>query len=91
MSDLKKYTKKRKVRDKKFAKDYESGYADFKISSMLRGLREEAGITQEELAEKMNTQKSAISRIENKSKDIRVSTLFKFAEVLGKQVQISIK
>ena len=90
MSDLKKYIKKRKAYDKAFAKNYEENYADFKISAMLRTLREEAGLTQEELATKMHTQKSAISRIENKSEDIRVSTLFKFAAVLGKHVQISI-
>lgn len=90
MSDLDKYTKKRKDVDKVFTKNYEEGYADFKISVMLRALREEAGLTQEEVADKMHTQKSAISRIENKSEDIRMSTLFKFAEVLGKQVHISI-
>jgi transcriptional regulator with XRE-family HTH domain len=68
----------------------EEGYADFKISAMLRALREESGLTQEEVANIMHTQKSAISRIENKSEDIRVSTLFKFAEVFGKHVQINI-
>ena len=90
MSDLKKYTKKRKASDKAFAKNYEKSYADFKISVILRTLREEAGLTQEELAEKMHTQKSAISRIENRAEDIRISTLIKFAAVLGKQVKINI-
>lgn len=90
MSNLNHYIKKRKISDKAFSKNYEKGYADFKISVILRTLREEAGLTQEELANKMHTQKSAISRIENKSEDIRISTLFKLAEVLGKQVHINI-
>jgi HTH-type transcriptional regulator / antitoxin HipB len=90
MSDLKLYIKKRKAFDQAFAKNYEEGYADFKVSAILRALREEAGLTQEELANKMHTQKSAISRIENKSEDIRISTLFKFAAAFGKHVRISI-
>lgn len=90
MSDLKQYIKKRRNSDAVFAENYDEGYADFKISVLLRTLREESGLTQEELAEKMHTQKSAISRIENKSEDIRMSTLFKFATVLGKHVHISI-
>ena len=90
MSNLRQYIKKRKTSDKAFSRNYEEGYADFKISVILRTLREEAGLTQQELANKMHTQKSAISRIENKSEDVRVSTLLRFAEVLGKQVHINI-
>jgi len=54
MSDLKKYVKNRKAKDKVFAKDYESGYEDFKLGIMLRQARENAGLTQEELAKKFN-------------------------------------
>jgi HTH-type transcriptional regulator / antitoxin HipB len=90
MSDLKKYIKKRKARDQAFAKNYEENYMDFKISTILRTLREEAGLTQEELAKKMRTQKSAISRMENKAENIHLATLFKLAKILGKRVQISI-
>lgn len=90
MSDLKQYIKNRKSSDKAFAKNYDAGYADFKVGLVMRNLREEAGFTQEELAQKMHTKKSAISRIENQSEDIRISTIFKFAAALGKQVHISI-
>jgi transcriptional regulator with XRE-family HTH domain len=48
-------------------------------------------LTQEELAGKLNTKKSAISRIENHSEDIRLSTLFHSAEALGKKLQVSIQ
>jgi HTH-type transcriptional regulator / antitoxin HipB len=90
MSDLKQYIKKRKTADKRFAKNYDLGYEDFKVGVILRSLREEAGLTQEELAHKLHTQKSAVSRIETKAEDIRISTLFKLAAVLGKQVHITI-
>jgi len=42
-----------------------AGYEQFKIGVMLKQAREEAGITQEELAARMHTKKTAISRIEN--------------------------
>ena len=90
MSDLKKYVKKRKTKDKSFAEEYESGYADFKLGIMLRQAREKAGMTQEQLATKLKTKKSAISRIENHAEDIRLSTLEKVAAALGKTLKLSI-
>ena len=65
MSDLQKYVIKRKKRDLVFAENFETGYADFKIGVLLRQAREGAGMTQEEVAAKLGTQKSVISRIEN--------------------------
>ena len=53
---------------------------------MLRQARESAGLTQEELARRLNTRKTAISRIENHAEDIKLSTLERVAAALGKQV-----
>ncbi|MBT4090064.1 MAG: helix-turn-helix domain-containing protein, partial [Deltaproteobacteria bacterium] len=75
MSDLQKYITKRKASDREFADNFDSGYEEFKIGVMLKMAREEAGLTQEQLAEKLNTKKSAISRIENHANDIKLSTL----------------
>jgi DNA-binding XRE family transcriptional regulator len=90
MSDLKKYVKERKKRDKVFAKGFDEGYEQFKIGVVLRQAREEAGITQEELARRLKTRKTAISRIENHAEDIKLSTLVRVAGALGKRLQISI-
>ncbi len=90
MSDLQKYIMKRKKADKEFAKDYEKDIENFKIGVLLRQAREREGITQEEIARKLNTKKSAISRIENHSEDIRLSTLRKYAEALGKEIRLEI-
>ena len=90
MSDLRRYIEQRKARDPEFAREYESGHAEFKIGVMLRQMREEAGLTQEELAEKLKTKKSAISRIENHAEDIRLSTLGKYAKALGKKLRVSV-
>jgi len=90
MSDLKKYINKRKKIDKEFAKDYEIEYEDFKIGEMLKQARIEAGITQEDLAIKLNTKKTAISRIENHAQDIKLSTLQNFAKMMGKELKVQL-
>jgi HTH-type transcriptional regulator / antitoxin HipB len=90
MSDLKKYIKERKQKDKAFAKDYEEGYEQFKIGAALKQGRESAGLTQEELARRLKTKKTAISRIENHAEDIKLSTLEKVANALGKRLQVKI-
>ena len=90
MSDLQKYIKKRKVRDTEFASEFNSGYEQFKIGVMLKQAREESGITQEELAARLHTRKSAISRIENHAEDIKLSTLEKFAHALGKHLRLEV-
>jgi ribosome-binding protein aMBF1 (putative translation factor) len=90
MSDLKKYIKERKKRDKEFVKGFDERYEQFKIGVMLRQAREEAGLTQEELARRLKTKKTAISRIENHAEDIKLSTLKRAASALGKRLQVSI-
>ena len=90
MSDLKCYVQKRKARDTEFAQDYETGYLEFKIGVLLRQAREEAGLTQEEVAQKLNTKKSAISKMENHAENVRLSTLGKYAKVLGKKLYLSV-
>ncbi len=90
MSDLEKYIKTRKKRDPKFSENFESGYRNFKIGVMLKQAREAAGLTQEELASKLKTKKSAISRIENHAEDIKLSTLEKFASALGKHLRLEV-
>ena len=90
MSDLQKYIKARKARDPEFAKDYDVGYEQFKIGILLKQQREQAGLTQEQLAERLNTKKTAISRIENHAEDIKLSTLERFVQGLGKQLRLEI-
>jgi HTH-type transcriptional regulator / antitoxin HipB len=88
MSDLQKYVKKRKARDAVFASHYDEGYQTFKFGVLLREARKEAGLTQTDLADRLHTRKSAISRIENHSEDVKLSTLERFAEALGKKLEI---
>jgi ribosome-binding protein aMBF1 (putative translation factor) len=90
MRDLKKYVQERKKRDKAFAEGYGEGYEQFKIGVVLKQAREKAGLTQEELAQRLKTKKTAISRIENHAEDIKLSTLKKVADALGKKLEVRI-
>ena len=75
MSDVKRYVQNRAKRDPKFAENCDAGYADFKIGVILRQAREAAGLTQAEVAQKLRTKKSAISRIENHERVINVQNV----------------
>jgi HTH-type transcriptional regulator/antitoxin HipB len=63
----------------------------FRLGVMLKEARQEANLTQEQLAEKTGTKKSYISRIERGLSDIQISTYRKLIEIgLGKNLNISI-
>lgn len=59
---------------------YEREYQDFKIGVLLQESRKEAHLTQEELATRINTKKTYISRLENNNTDLRFSTLKRIVE-----------
>ncbi len=86
MSGLQIYINDRNPKDPKFVENFDSGYEQFKIGVLLKKARKKAGLTQEELALRLKTKKSAISRIENHAEDIKLSTLEKFAQALGKHL-----
>lgn len=88
MDDLNKYIDKRFPKESKSRDSFELGYENFKIGLLLRQAREEAGLTQEEIANILNTKKSAISRIENHAEDIKISTLSKYAEAIGRKIHL---
>jgi Predicted transcriptional regulator with C-terminal CBS domains len=70
---------------------YEESFEAFKLGVMLQELRKEYGMTQEQLAEKCGTTKTYISRIENDTSDIRLSTLMRIIrEGFGKHLSLSV-
>lgn len=90
MTNLKRYIAKRRRSDQNFAARFDEGYRFFKLGVLLRQAREAAGLTQEELARRLKTQKTSISRIENHAEDIKLSTLERVAAALGKRLEIRI-
>ena len=72
--------------------ELEAGYENFKMGSLIHDTRLEMGMTQEQLAEKVGTTKSYISKIENNIKEARISTLQKIVELgFGGHLELSIK
>jgi len=71
--------------------EFEEKAQYFVISEMLKDARKEANMTQEQLAEKVGTKKSYISRLENGRCDIQLSTLYRIFEFgLGKRINLLI-
>ena len=62
----------------------------FIIGEQLKEERRKAGLTQEQLAEKIGTKKSFISRVERRHTDIQLSTLVKLFHGLGRQISVRV-
>lgn len=62
----------------------------FVIGEQLKDERLRAGLTQEQLAEKIGTKKSFISRVERGHADIQLSTLVRLFRGLGRQVTVRV-
>lgn len=72
--------------------ELEAGYEAFKIGALIHDTRIELGMTQEQLAEKVGTTKSYISKIENNLKEARISTLQKIIELgFGGRLELNVK
>ena len=90
MDDPDKYIETRKKQSPKFARNFGKGYEQFKIGVLLKQARLDAGLTQEQVANKLRTRKSAISRIENHAEDIRLSTLVNYAQAVGRHLRLEV-
>lgn len=70
----------------------DAGYESFKLGALIHEARIQKGMTQAELAEKVGTTKSYISKIENNIKEVRLSTLQKIVQLgLGGELDLSIR
>lgn len=77
--------------DPEFWDGYEERLETFKLGILLKQARLKAGLTQEEIAKRLKTTKSVVSRMENHSTDIRLSTLEKFARAVGLKIHVALR
>ncbi len=91
MSDFQKYKQRRMQQDPDFWAEYDERFETFRIGILLKQARLEAGLTQEEIAKRLKTTKSVVSRMENHAMDIRLSTLEKFAEAVGRKIHVALR
>ena len=72
--------------------ELDAGFDAFKIGALIHDTRVELGMTQEQLAEKVGTTKSYISKIENNVKEARISTLQKIIELgFGGKLELRVR
>jgi ribosome-binding protein aMBF1 (putative translation factor) len=80
-------TKGTKARD-----EFDRGCENFSLGILVSETRKQKGMTQEELAKKIGTSKSYISKIENNVKEARISTLQRIIEDgLGGKLHLSVE
>jgi len=72
------------------AEEYERLSPAYELRRKLVALRKSAGLTQEEVAKRLKTKKSNISRLESVNSTIspKLSTIADYAEVMGYNVKI---
>lgn len=82
--------KKDALNDAEVREEYEKLKPIYELRKQLIALRKEAGLTQEDLAEKLHTKKSNISRLESVNSKIspRLSTIEEYAHAMGYEVKI---
>ena len=75
------------MKDKDFATEYEALELEYKIALELIKARSKAGLTQEEVAQRMGTTQSVVARLESGNLLPSVKTLSKYAQATGKHLE----
>ena len=83
--------KKQLLQNPEVKNEYEKLKLLYDIKREIIKLRLEQGISQKELAEKVGTRQSAISRLESGEYNPSIEFLSKVAHALGKELNVSFK
>lgn len=77
------------LKDAEFKRHYDDERQALKLAIKIAALREQKGLSQQELAKRMGTSQQAISRIESgEYEGFTLKTLEKIAEATGMKVKI---
>jgi len=78
------------LKDEEFKKEYDRLKPRYDVISQVVSIRKQLNMTQEELANKIGTQKSNISRLENGNQNPSIDLLYKIANALGRDLTINL-
>ena len=81
--------KKQWLKDPEFKSAYESMADKFVLASAVIEARAVAGLTQGELADRMDAKQSLVARIESGGQNTTVKTLLRVAEATGTHLKIT--
>jgi len=78
------------MRDPAFREEYDALASTYEMKRQMIALRKAAGLTQEQMADKLGTKKCSISRLEsvNGETSPRLATIVDYARVLGYAVKV---
>ena len=79
------------LKDEEFKAEYEKLKPRYEAIEQIIRARKEQNLTQSELAKRVGTQKSNISRLESGNYNPSLDFLIKVAESLGKSLSVQIK
>jgi DNA-binding XRE family transcriptional regulator len=83
---------RKNLQDENFRREYEALEPKYALIRELLSARQHSGMTQEAVALKIGTTKSAISRLESGSKHApSITTLRKYAEAVNCELEIKLK
>ena len=80
--------KKQWMKNPKFVKEYEALEEEFSLVSALIAARSEADMTQQEVAEKMETSQSYIAKLEGGAVSPTMKALKRYAAATGSRLKI---
>jgi ribosome-binding protein aMBF1 (putative translation factor) len=80
--------KKRWMKDPGFRTEYDALESEFAVARQLIEARSRAGLSQQELADRMGTTQPVIARLESGRQKPTTKTLERFAKATGSKVEI---
>ncbi|PSU44627.1 XRE family transcriptional regulator [Photobacterium frigidiphilum] len=83
--------KKNALQNPEVKKAYDDLGAEFELISSLITMREESGLTQDEVAERMGTKAPNISRLESGRSNPSLKTLVSYAQACGFKLDLGFK
>ena len=87
MKTLQKY-KSEQLNNPEFSKEYDALSEEYQVARQIIRARITAGLTQKELAERLGTRQSNVSRIENGNSNPSIATLKRIANATGTKLHV---
>lgn len=80
---------KKWMKNPKYRREYEALEEEFSLAAALIEARARAGLTQEQVAQRMNTTQAVVARLEGGGSMPSTRTLEKYAKATGTRLKIS--
>jgi transcriptional regulator with XRE-family HTH domain len=79
------------LKDKQFAQAYAALEPEFELAQTLIKARARAGISQAEVAQRMQTRQSVVARLESSTSSPNLKTLQRYAAAVGCRLDIGLR